>query len=116
MEKPSRIWSCRTTRQSSSEKLPSGFMRGLKRSRRSEPSRQMFEVDERGLNMDTAVGSLIALIAIAAALLCGFRWLVRSFSKYRGSRIVTCPETKKPAIVEVDSLHASLTSTVGLPD
>jgi hypothetical protein len=66
--------------------------------------------------MDTAVGSLIALIAIAAALLCGFRWLVRSFSKYRGSRIVTCPETKKPAIVEVDSLHASLTSTVGLPD
>jgi hypothetical protein len=66
--------------------------------------------------MDTAVGSLIALIAIAAALLYGFRWLVRSFSRYRGSRIVTCPETKKPAIVEVDSLHASLTSTVGLPD
>jgi len=66
--------------------------------------------------MDTAVGSLIALIAIAAALLYGFRWLVRSFSKYRGSRIVTCPETKKPAMVEVDSLQASLTSTVGLPD
>jgi hypothetical protein len=66
--------------------------------------------------MNTAVGSLIALIAIAAALLYGFRWLVRSFSRYRGSRIVTCPETKKPAIVEVDSLHASLTSTVGLPD
>jgi hypothetical protein len=67
-------------------------------------------------NMDTAVGSLIAIIAIAAALGFGIRWLVRSFSKYRGSRIVTCPETKKPAIVEVDSLHASLTSTVGLPD
>ena len=66
--------------------------------------------------MDTAVGSLIALLAIAAALWCGFRWLVRSFSKYRGSRIVTCPETKNPTIVEVDSLHASLTSTVGLPD
>jgi len=66
--------------------------------------------------MYTAVGSLIAIIAIAAALWFGIRWLVRSFSKYRGSRIVTCPETKKPAIVEVDSLHASLTSTVGLPD
>src|SRR5215213_4590880 len=66
--------------------------------------------------MDTAVGSLIALIAIAAALLGGFRWLVRSFSKYRGSRTVICPETKRPAIVEVDSLQASLTSTVGLPD
>ena len=66
--------------------------------------------------MDTAVGSLIALVAIAAALWFAIRWLVRSFSKYRGPRIVTCPETKKPAIVEVDSLHASLTSTVGLPD
>src|SRR6185503_4290705 len=66
--------------------------------------------------MDSALGLLIALIAIAAALWCGSRWLVRSSSKYRGSRIVTCPETKKPAIVEVDSLHASLTSTLSLPD
>ena len=66
--------------------------------------------------MDTAVGLLIAIIAIAAALWFGIRWLVRSFSKYRGPRIVTCPETKEPAIVEVDSLHASLTATVGLPD
>ena len=66
--------------------------------------------------MDTAVGSLIAIIVMAAALWFGIRWLVRSFSKYRGPRIVTCPETKTPAVVEVDSLHASLTSTVGLPD
>ena len=65
--------------------------------------------------MDTAVGSLIAIILIAAALWFGIRWLVRSSSRYRGSRIVTCPETGKPAIVEVDSLHASFTSTVGLP-
>ena len=66
--------------------------------------------------MDTAVGSLIAILILAAALSYGIRWLVRSFSRYRGSRIVICPETKKPAIIEVDSLHASLTSTVGLPD
>jgi hypothetical protein len=66
--------------------------------------------------MDTAVGSLIAIALLAAALWFGIRWLVRSSSRYRGRRIVTCPETKKPAIVEVDSLHASLTSTVGLPD
>jgi hypothetical protein len=66
--------------------------------------------------MDTAAGSLIAIVVLAAALWFGFRWLVRSSSRYRGTRIVTCPETKKPAIVEVDSLHASLTSTVGLPD
>lgn len=66
--------------------------------------------------MDTVVGSLIAIAILAAALWFGIRWLVQSSSRYRGERIVTCPETKKPAIVEVDSLHASLTSTVGLPD
>ena len=66
--------------------------------------------------MDTAVGSLIAIALLAAALWFGIRWLVRSSSKYQGSRLVTCPETKEPAIVEVDALHASLTSTVRLPD
>jgi hypothetical protein len=66
--------------------------------------------------METPAGSLIALILLAAALWLGLCWLVRSFSRYRGPRIVTCPETKEPTIVEVDSLHASLTSTVGLPD
>jgi len=66
--------------------------------------------------MDTAVGSLIALVTFAAALWVGIPWLVRSASRYRGPRIVTCPETKRPAIVEVDALHASLTSTVSLPD
>jgi len=65
--------------------------------------------------MDTAVSLLLA-ITFAAALWFGFRWLVRSFSKYRGTRIVKCPETGMPTVVEVDALHASLTSTVGLPD
>lgn len=66
--------------------------------------------------MEPAVGSFIAILILAAALWYGIRWLVRSSSKYRGSRIVICPETKKPAIVEVNSLQAALTSTVGLPD
>ena len=66
--------------------------------------------------MTTAVGTLIAILIVAAALWFGIRRLVRSFSSYRGPRIVNCPETNKPAIVEVDSLHATLTSTVGLPD
>jgi len=66
--------------------------------------------------METAVGSLIAIIIVAAALGFGIRWLVRSSSRYRGTRIVTCPETKGPTIVEVDALHALLTSTVGPPD
>ena len=66
--------------------------------------------------MDTAPGSLIVIVLLVAALFFGFRWLVRSASKYRGSRIVTCPETRSPTIVEVDALHASLTSIVGAPD
>jgi hypothetical protein len=66
--------------------------------------------------MNTAVGLLIALAVLTPALWFGIRWLVRSSSRYRGHRIVTCPETKKPAIVEVDSVHALLTSAVGLPD
>ena len=65
--------------------------------------------------MTTAVGSLIAMIILAAALWLGIR-VVRSSSRFRGSRIVTCPETNKPTIVEVDALHASLTSAVGLAD
>ena len=66
--------------------------------------------------METAVGSLIVIAVLAAALWFGIRWVVRSSSKYRGTRIVTCPETNRPTMVEVDALHASLTSTVGLPD
>ena len=65
--------------------------------------------------MFTAAGSLIAMIILAAALWLGIR-VVRSSSRFRGSRIVTCPETNKPTIVEVDALHASLISAVGLPD
>ena len=66
--------------------------------------------------MDTTVGLLIVIVVFAVALWFGIRWAVRTFSRYRGSQIVTCPETKDPAIVEVDSLHASLTAAVGLPD
>jgi len=65
--------------------------------------------------LDTAVGLLTAIAILAAALWFGFR-LARSLSKYRGSRIVTCPETGRSAIVEVDAFHASITSIAGLPD
>jgi len=65
--------------------------------------------------MNTAAGSLIAIVLLAVASWFGIRWFIRAYSRYRGTRIVTCPETGRPAIVEVDALHASLTSTVGLP-
>ena len=59
---------------------------------------------------------LITLALVATALYFGILWLVRAYSRYRGTKIVTCPKTGRPAIVEIDALHASLTSTVGLPD
>ena len=65
--------------------------------------------------MNTA-GYLIVLVLVAMAIYFGIRWLVPVYSRYRGTKIVTCPETGRPAIVEVDALHASMTSTVGLPD
>ena len=66
--------------------------------------------------MNTAVGLLIVVVVFAVALWFGIRWLIRSTSRFRGTRAVTCPENHEPVIVEIDSLHASLTATVGLPD
>ena len=65
--------------------------------------------------MITAAYFLVTIL-LATALYFGIRWLVKTNSRYRGTKIVTCPETGRPAIVEVDALHATLTSTVGLPD
>jgi hypothetical protein len=65
--------------------------------------------------METAA-YLIGIVIIASASHIGIKWLVRACSSYRGTKIVTCPETGRPAIVEVDALHASLTSTVSPPD
>ena len=64
--------------------------------------------------MNTAA-YFIVILAVATALYFSIRWLVKSYSQYRGTRIVSCPETGRPALVEVDALRASLTSTVGLP-
>ena len=62
-----------------------------------------------------AAAYLIVIVLVASASYFGIKWLVGAYSRYRGTKIVTCPETGRPAIVEVDALHASLTSTVGLP-
>jgi hypothetical protein len=59
---------------------------------------------------------LIVIVLVATAFYFGIRSLVTAYSRYRGTKIVTCPETGRPAIVEMDALHASLTSTVGSPD
>jgi hypothetical protein len=64
--------------------------------------------------METAA-YLIVLLSLATASYFGIRFMARTYSSYRGTKIVTCPETGRPTVVEIDALHASLTSTVGLP-
>ena len=61
-------------------------------------------------------GYLIIAALGATVFYFGIRWLVSTYSRYRGAKVITCPETGRPAIVEVNALRASLTSTVGLPD
>jgi hypothetical protein len=60
--------------------------------------------------MTTAIVLVICLIALAAAYF-GFR----AWSKYRGARLITCPETHKPAGVEIDAGLAALTSIGAAP-
>jgi len=64
--------------------------------------------------MNTAA-YFIVIVVIATALYFGIRWLVKA-SQYRGIKVVTCPETERPALVEVDARHASLTAILGRPD
>jgi hypothetical protein len=61
-------------------------------------------------------GYLIVAVLVGSALYVGLRSLFRAIQKYRGTRIVTCPETGSPTIVEVDAVHAALTSVTGIPD
>lgn len=58
---------------------------------------------------------LILLAAIVAALALAFfvRHAAAAFFKYRGRRIVTCPETNAPVGVDVDALHAAATAPFG---
>jgi hypothetical protein len=60
--------------------------------------------------MTTAV--TIAIILVVALVLQG----VRTWLEMRGTRLVTCPETRAPAAVEVDVRHLLATSLAGLRD
>jgi hypothetical protein len=56
---------------------------------------------------------LIVAVLVVTALYVGIRHFFRVLAPYRGSKIVECPETKKPVIVEVDAMHAALTTLAG---
>lgn len=58
---------------------------------------------------------LAALVALAP-LLMGLSMAVRAYLRYRGSRVVVCPERLDIAAVEVDAAVAALTAPYGRPD
>jgi hypothetical protein len=59
---------------------------------------------------------VVAAGLLATSLFFAIRYLVREYIRYRDSRIITCPDNGEAAIVEVDAIHAALTSALGQPD
>jgi hypothetical protein len=49
----------------------------------------------------------LALFAVLVLLLLGALVLIPIIRVYRGTRLVACPETKRPAAVELDALRAA---------
>lgn len=58
--------------------------------------------------------ALTALLT-AAVLVVAIR-AARGYLKHRGRRLVTCPETERPAAVKIDAVHAGLTAAVTRSD
>jgi len=59
------------------------------------------------------IWTVIALLAVAIGYLA-FRTL-RAYFKLRGKRLVTCPETRKPAAVDLDAAHLAGDAAFGSP-
>lgn len=63
-----------------------------------------------------SIGIVVATALVLAAFFVLGGYLVRAYVRYRDSKIITCPDSGEAAIVEVDAVHAALTSLVGQPD
>jgi hypothetical protein len=55
--------------------------------------------------------TLVSVVVAVAALFIVITPILRSYLRNRGTRLVTCPETKKPAAVEADSLLAAFSDS-----
>lgn len=55
------------------------------------------------------------LVGVGALLLFGRR-LVTVWLRYRGTRVVVCPENREMVAVEVDARHAAITAGPGRPE
>jgi hypothetical protein len=59
---------------------------------------------------------LIVLLLTLAALYFVVSFVVKTYLKYRGQRVITCPETRRAAAIKVDALHAALRAAISYPD
>jgi hypothetical protein len=65
--------------------------------------------------MATAIYIMIGLIVLAVFYVVGPS-VIKTYRKFQGKMLVTCPETNQTAGVAVDATHAALTAVQGEPD
>jgi hypothetical protein len=63
-----------------------------------------------------ATFALLALAIVGNMLYLAVRQGLRAYLRFRGTRVVVCPETRKPVAVEVDARHAAATAVEGQPE
>jgi hypothetical protein len=62
------------------------------------------------------VAYIVAAVLAGIVLCLGVRRAGRAFLNARGMRVVTCPQDRRPAAVELASWHAALTALFGSAD
>src|SRR5215216_3079971 len=72
-------------------------------------------IEIEGEVMSAEIYLLIVILAFAA-LYFTVPYIVGAYARYRGTMVITCPETRKPAAVEVDTLHAAMSAAFTEPD
>lgn len=60
--------------------------------------------------------SLIVAGLLAAVIVLSGWWFVPAWRRWRGKRVITCPETNEPQTVELDAKHAALTAFGASPE
>ena len=59
---------------------------------------------------------LIGALVVATAVYPAAWLLVHTYRRYRGTHVVTCPETKKSVAVELDAGQAAFSALLGHPE
>jgi hypothetical protein len=57
--------------------------------------------------------TIVAGVAVGVLAIWYVVRIVRVWQQYRGDRVVTCPETGRPAAVRIDAAHAAITTAKG---